>query len=75
MKSLNGFRVGCDFQVAYPVRGNTNILQNRLYGKIIRVGKGKNGEYVLAKYICHKTDSARLATFSLAKMVNPVVSI
>lgn len=75
MKNLNGFVVGADFQVAYPRRGNTNILWNRFDGKILAVGSGRQGNrhWTLIKYRCHKTGANRLARLSVAKMVNPVV--
>lgn len=75
VKNLNGFVVGADFQVAYPKGGNTNILWNRLNGKILSIGTGRNGNrhWTLIKYRCHKTGQNRVARLSIAKMVNPVV--
>lgn len=75
MKNLNGFVVGSDFQVAYPRRGNTNILWNRFNGKIREIGTGRDGNrpWVLITYRCHKTGRNRLARLSVAKMIDPIV--
>lgn len=75
MKNLNGFAVGAEFQVQYPRRGNTNILWNRLNGKILAAGPGKSGNrpWVFIKYRDHKNGGNRIARLSIAKMVNPVV--
>jgi hypothetical protein len=72
-KSFDGFVVGSEFQVQYPLRGNKNILKTRRDGVIIGKGVSKNGGYVTVKYLCDKTGDLRVANFSIAKMINPIV--
>lgn len=70
---LVGFNVGCEFQVAYQVGGNTNILKNRKGGKILRKALNRKGNgYVLASYVDGRKGH-RIATMSVAKMINPIV--
>lgn len=72
-KSIRGFRSGADFQVQYPKGGDSNILQGRNQGRIIRTGVGKKGPYVFIKYRDNRTMRNRIATLSVAKMINPIV--
>ena len=44
-KTIRGFRRGADFQVQYPKGGDSNILQGRNEGRIIRTGVSKKGPY------------------------------
>lgn len=72
-KSIRGFRRGADFQVQYPKGGTSNILQGRNEGRIIRTGVSKKGPYVFIKYRDPRTMRNRIATLSVAKMINPIV--
>ena len=72
-KTINGFVSGCDFQVKYPKGGDRNILQGRNEGRIIRTGVGKKGPYVFIKYRDSRTLRNRIATLSVARMIDPIV--
>ena len=69
----NSFKVGSGIQVKYQVGGSSNILSNRNDGQIRKVGISKNGAYVRMTYRDTKTGRNRIATFSTAKMIDPVI--
>jgi len=69
----NSFKVGSGIQVKYQVGGTSNILSNRNNGVIRKVGMGKNGAFVRVLYRDSKTGRNRIATFSTAKMIDPVI--
>ena len=69
----NSFKVGSGIQVKYQVGGNSNILSNRNEGVIRKVGISKRGAYVRVLYRDSKTGRNRIATFSTAKMIDPVI--
>lgn len=69
----NSFKVGNGVQLKYQVGGTSNILSNRNDGVIRKVGFSKRGAYVQVVYRCGKTGSSRIANFSTAKMIDPVV--
>jgi|688.fasta_scaffold509262_1 hypothetical protein len=69
----NSFKVGNGVQLKYQVGGTSNILSNRNNGVVRKVGISKRGAYVLVTYRCSKTGSNRIANFSTAKMIDPVI--
>lgn len=70
---LVGFNVGCEFQVAYQVGGTSNILKVRRGGKILGRGLNRKGNgYVFTSYV-DGSKGHRIATLSVAKMINPIV--
>ena len=70
---IAGFIVGREFQVAYPMGGNRNILKMREDGKILKAAINRRGNgYVLIKYV-DGVKGHRIANLSTAKMINPIV--
>lgn len=69
----NSFKVNSGVQLKYPVGGSSNILSNRSNGLVRKVGIGKRGAYVRVTYRDSKTGANRIATFSTARMIDPVV--